>query len=155
MNRAKSFSLTATLAFVTVANCFAANPYIGTWRFNEAKSRMHAGVTKNNTVTYMEEGDKIKAITDGTDSDGRPNHSVWVGKFDGKVYPVTGNPHHNAERYRVINDHSAAIEGLQDGKVVWWGTITISKDGKTRTATLHSTDANGKKYTVKKVYDRV
>jgi hypothetical protein len=35
------------------------------------------------------------------------------------------------------------------------GTITISKDGKTRTATLHSHDADGKKYTVKKVYDRV
>jgi hypothetical protein len=137
------------------AHCFAANPHTGTWRFNEGKSKMHAGVTKNNTITYSEEGDKIKAIFDGTDSDGRPNHSVWVGKFDGRTYPVTGNPHHNAERYRVINDHIAAIEGLQDGKVVWWGTITISTDGKTRTATLHSHDANGKKYTVKKVYDRV
>ena len=27
--------------------------------------------------------------------------------------------------------------------------------GKTRTAMLHSHDANGKKYTVKKVYDRL
>jgi hypothetical protein len=116
---------------------------------------MHAGVTKNNTIIYSEQGDKIKATMDGTDSDGKPNHSVWVGKFDGRAYPVTGNPHHNAERYSVINDHTAAIEGLQDGKVVWWGTITISKDGKTRTATLHSHDANGKKYTVKKVYDKV
>ena len=60
MNRAKNFSLTATLVFVTAANCFAANPYIGTWRFNEAKSKMHAGVTKNNNVTYSDEGDKIK-----------------------------------------------------------------------------------------------
>jgi hypothetical protein len=54
----------------------------------------------------------------------------------------------------VINDHTAVIEGLQDGKVMWLGTITISKDGKTRTATLYSTDANEKKYTVKKIYDR-
>ena len=114
-----------------------------------------AGVTKNNIITYWEERGKIKSIADGTDSDGRLNHSVWVGKFDGKAYPVTGNPHHDAERYRVINDHSAAIEGLWGGKVLWWGTITISKDGKTRTAHLHSTDAKGKKFTVKKVYDRV
>jgi hypothetical protein len=84
----------------TAADCFAANPHIGTWRFNEAKSKMHAGVTKNNTVTYSEQGDKIKATTDGTDRDGKPIHSVWVGKFDGKVYPVKGNPYHNAERYR-------------------------------------------------------
>jgi len=145
----------ALMLLHTAADCFAADPHIGTWRFNEARSKMHAGVTKNNTITYSEEGDRIKATADGTDSDGKSNHSVWVGKFDGKVYPVTGNPHHNAERYSVINDHTAAIEGLQDGKMVWWGTITISKDGKTRTATLHSHDTNGKKYTVKKVYDRV
>jgi hypothetical protein len=121
MNRAKNFSLTATLVFVTAANCFAANPYIGTWRFNEAKSKMHAGVTKNNTVTYSEEGDKIKATADGTDSDGKLTHSVWVGKFDGKAYPVKGNPYHNAERYRMINDDTVGVEGLQGGKVMWWG----------------------------------
>lgn len=46
-------------------------------------------------------------------------------------------------------------QGLKNGKVMWWGTITISKDGKTRTAILHSTDAEGRKYTVEKVYDRV
>jgi hypothetical protein len=115
---------------------------------------MRPGVTKNSTVTYLEQGDKIKATADGTDRDSKPIHNAWVGKFDGKAYPVKGNPYHNAERYRVINDHTAVIEGLQDGKVMWLGTITISKDGKTRTATLYSTDANEKKYTVKKIYDR-
>src|SRR4029453_9673756 len=111
----------------TADDCLAANPHIGTWRFNEAKSKMHAGVTKNNTIIYSEQGDKIKATMDGTASVGKSNHTVWVGKFDGKAYPVTGNPHHNAERYSVINDHTAAIEGLQDGKMVCWGTISISK----------------------------
>jgi len=68
---------------------------------------------------------------------------------------VKGNPYHNAESYRGINDRTAVFEGLQDGKVMWWGTITISKDGKTRTAILHSTDAKWTKFTVKKVYDRI
>jgi hypothetical protein len=27
-----------------------------------------------------------------------------------------------------------AQQGIKDGKVMWWGTITVSKDGKTRTA---------------------
>jgi hypothetical protein len=144
-----------TLTVQTAADCFAANPHIGIWRFNEAKSTMHAGVTKNQTISYSEQGNRIKATADGTHRDGTRSISVWIGRFDGKAYPVTGNPHHNAERYSVINDHTAAIQGLQEGKVVWSGTITISKDGKTRTATLNSIDANGKKYTVKKVYDRV
>jgi hypothetical protein len=147
-------TLTLVLSLMAAALCFAANPYIGTWRFNEAKSKMHAGVTKNNTITYSEQGDRIKMTADGIHSEGTRSLSVWIGKFDGKAYPVTGNPHHDAERYSVINDHTAAIEGLQDGKVVWWGTITISEDGKTRTAILHSHDAQGKERTAKKVYDR-
>jgi len=155
MNTTRIATIAVTLAFMTAARCFAANPHIGTWKFNEAKSKMRPGVTKNSTITYSEHGDKIKATADATDGDGKPIRYVWVGKFDGKVYPVKGNPYHNAERYRAINDHTAFIQGLQDGKVMWCGTITISKDGKTRTATLHSTDAKAKKYTVKKVYDRV
>jgi len=66
---------------------------------------------------------------DGTNS-GKRIHGVWVGKFDGKAYPVKGNPYHDAEGMRVINDHTLFIQGLKDGKVMWWGTITISKDGK-------------------------
>ena len=68
----------------TSADCFAANPHIGTWRFNEAKSKMHAGVTKNNTITYSEQGGRIKATMDGIDSDGKPNHTVWVGNLMAK-----------------------------------------------------------------------
>jgi uncharacterized protein (DUF2147 family) len=155
MNTARIATVTVPLSLMMAAVCFAENPHIGTWKFNEAKSKMGPGVTKNSTMTYSEQGDKIKATADGTDADGKAIHGVWVGKFDGKAYSVKGNPYHNGESYRVINDHTLFIEGLKDGKVMWWGTITISKDGKTRTATLHSTDAKGKKLTVKKVYDRV
>jgi len=68
----------------TAADCFAANPHIGIWKFNEAKSKMHAGVTKNNTITYSEQGDRIKATADGTHSDGTRSLSVWVGKLMAK-----------------------------------------------------------------------
>ena len=67
---------------------------------------------------------------DGTNTEGKRIRGVWVGKFDGKAYPVKGNPYHDAEGMRVINDHTLFIQGLKDGKVMWWGTITISKDGK-------------------------
>lgn len=144
----------ALAVLYTAADCRAANPHIGTWRFNEVKSAMHSGVTKNNTITCSEQRDRIKITADGLHSNGTRTLSTWIGKFDGEIYPVTGNPHHDAERYRQISDHTAAIEGLQGGKVVWWGTVTISKDGKTRTAILYSHDANGKKFAVRKVYDR-
>jgi hypothetical protein len=146
-------TLTLALSFVATASCFAANPYIGTWKFNDAKSKMRPEVTRNSTITYAEQGDYIKVTTDGTNS-GKHIHSVWVGKFDGKAYPLNGSPFYNAAGMRFINERAVFIQGIKDGKVTWWGTITISNDGKTRTALLHSTDAKGKRLTVKKVYDR-
>ena len=138
----------------TAADCFAANPYIGTWKFNDVKSKMRAEVTRNSTITYAEQGDYIKVTMDGTNS-GKRIRGVWVGKFDGKAYPVKGNPYHDAEGMRLINGHTILIQGLKDRKVMWWGIITISKNGKTRTALLHSIDSHGKKQTVTKVYDKV
>ena len=104
----------------TAADCFAANPYIGTWKFNDAKSKMRPEVTRNSTITYAEQGDYIKVTMDGTNS-GKRIRGVWVGKFDGKAYPVKGNPYHDAEGMRLIDDHTLFIQGLKDRKVMWWG----------------------------------
>lgn len=142
------------LSFVTAASCFAANAHIGTWKLNEAKSKTPAGMGKNSTVVYSEEGDKIKVTVDGTGKDGKPTHSVWVGKFDGKAYPLKGNLPYNALGYRVINDRTNYIQALKDGKMMWSGTITVSKDGKSRTVNIHGTDANGKKFSGKSVYNK-
>ena len=117
----------------------------------KAKSKLPAGMGKNNTVVYTEEGDKIKVTVDGTDKDGKPTHSVWVGKFDGKAYPIKGNLAYNSVGYRVINDHTNAIQALKDGKILWSGTITVAKDGKSRTVTIRGTGANGKGGTVFKL----
>ena len=112
MNKATSSSLTAILMFVTAADCFAANPYIGTWKFNDAKSKMRPEVTRNSTITYAEQGDYIKVTMDGMNS-GKHIYGVWVGKFDGKAYPVKGNPYHDAEDMRLINDHTLFIQDLR------------------------------------------
>ena len=68
------------LSFVGSAACFAANPHMGTWKLNEAKSKLIPGMGKNMTVTYTEQKDKMKVTVDGVDKDGKPTHSVWVGK---------------------------------------------------------------------------
>ena len=84
------------LSFVAAAAGFAANPHLGTWKLNEAKSKLIPGMGKNMTVTYSEQKDKMKVTVDGVDKDGKPTHSVWVGKFDGKAYPVKGNLPYNS-----------------------------------------------------------
>jgi len=142
------------LSFVAAAACFAANPHVGTWKFNEAKSKIPAGMGKNMTVVYAEQKDKVKVTVDGVDKDGKPTHSVWVGKFDGKAYPVKGNLPYNSVAYKVVNDHSNDITTTKDGKVVWYGRITVAADGKSRTVTINGTGADGKKFKGNAVYDK-
>ncbi len=147
-------AVAVALSFMGAAACFAANPHIGTWKLNESKSKLPAGMGKNTTVVYEEQKDKIKVTVDGVDKDGKPTHSVWVGKFDGKAIPVKGNLPYNSVAYKVVNDHTNDITTWKDGKVVWSGRITVSKDGKSRTVTINGTDADGKKYSGKAVYDK-
>jgi len=154
MIKARIAVLAAALSFMAAAACFAASPQMGTWKLNEAKSKLVPGMAKNTTVTYAEQKDKIKITVDGVDKDGKPTHSVWVGKFDGKAYPVKGNLPYNSVAYRVVNDRTNDITAMKDGKIGWSGQITVAADGKSRTVTINGTDANGKKFKGKAVYDK-
>ena len=42
----------------------------------------------------------MKISQDATDKDGKPIHVEWTGKFDGKDYPVTGNPAVDTRSYK-------------------------------------------------------
>ena len=134
--------------------CFAANPHMGTWKLNEAKSKLHPGMGKNTMVTYAEQKDKIKVTVDGVNEDGTARHSVWLGKFDGKAYPTKGNMPADSFAYKVVNDRTNDITAMKNGKTAWTGTITVAKDGKSRTVIVNGTDEKGKKYTSKAVYDK-
>ena len=147
-------AVVTALSFAAIAACFAANPQMGTWKLNEAKSKVTPGMGKSMTVTYSEQGDKIKVTVDGVDKDGKPTHGVWLGKWDGKAYKSTGNLAWDSAAYKVVNDYTNDITTMKNGKVMWTGHITVAKDGKSRTVTVNGTDANGKKFTSKSVYDK-
>jgi hypothetical protein len=142
------------LSFISTAACFAANPHMGTWKLNEAKSKLIPGMGKNTTVTYTEQKDKIKVTINGVDKDGKPTHGVWIGKADGKAYPTKGNLRYNSVAYKVVNDRTYDLTAMKDGKLVWTGKSTVSTDGKSRTVTLNGTDEKGKKFKGKAVYDK-
>jgi hypothetical protein len=73
------------VCLAAAAVCFAADDaFSGTWKLNEAKSKMAAGTTKNTTVTYEVMGDTVKVTLDGVSADGKPTHDEWTGKYDGK-----------------------------------------------------------------------
>src|SRR5436853_4705170 len=154
MMKTRIAAVAMALSFMATTACFAASPQMGTWKLNEAKSKLVPGMGKNTTVTYAEQKDKIKITVDGVDKDGKPTHSVWVGKFDGKAYPVKGNLPYNFVAYRVVNDRTNDITAMKDGKVGWNGRITVAADGKSRTVTIKRTERQDKKVNGKAVYDK-
>ena len=150
----KAIGLTLTFCFLGWAACLAADPQMGTWKLNEAKSKMTPGTTKFNTVTFKNTLGNIKVTGDGADASGKPIHVEWSGKFDGKDYRVTGDPSADTRAYRKLNDRTVEVIVKKNGKVIVTGRSEVSADGKTRTSTVTGTNPKGKKFRNIAVYDK-
>lgn len=151
--RTRTIGWTLALCFVAVAVCFAGT-HMGTWKLNEAKSKLTAGTTRNHTVIYEAAGDKTKITVEGTDGAGKATHSEWTGKFDGTDYPVTGDANSDARTYKEVDAQTLEFSLKKDGKITATGRIVLSADGKSRTVTLSGTDAKGTKFSNSSVYDK-
>jgi len=145
---------TLVMLFVGLTICSAQNPSLGTWKLNEAKSKIPAGSPKNITVTYEAAGDSIKGTIDGVDGQGKPTHTEWTGKFDGKDYPVTGDPTSDTRAIKQIDDHHYQLTVKKTGKVTLTGKAVIAADGKSRTVTVSGMDSMGMKTEAVSVYDK-
>jgi hypothetical protein len=146
--------LSTALWLAAVAVAFAADPNVGSWKLNEAKSKIAAGAPKNQTVVYTAAGDSYKCVVDGVDGTGKAAHNEWTGKFDGKDYPVTGDPASDTRSLKLASPGHYVLSNGKDGKTIVTGTVEFSADNKTRTLTTHMTDAAGKKVTSIAVYER-
>jgi hypothetical protein len=136
------------------ALCFAADPQMGTWKLNEAKSKITPGTAKFTTVTFKDMFGNIKVTGDGIAANGKPVHVEWTGKFDGKNYPVTGDPASDARSFKKIDDRTLESTVWNHGKVIGTGRMVVSADGKSRTVARRGTDAKGKKFANTAVYNR-
>jgi hypothetical protein len=152
--KTRSILLAIAVCLLAVSFGFAQNPNMGTWKLNEAKSKIPAGTIKNTTVIYAAAGDSVKVTTDGSAGDGSPLHTEWTGMVDGKDYPLTGDPNADTRSYKKVDDHTLSLENKKGGKVSISGKVVISADGKTRTVTTSGTTAAGKKVTSTAVYDK-
>jgi len=153
--KARAGLLSFAILFAAAAVCVAAdNVHLGTWKLDEAKSKISAGAPKNTTVVYEAAGDSVKVIVDGVDADGKPSHNEWTGKFDGKDYPLTGDPTADTRSYKQIDPSTLELTNKKSGKVIVSGKITVSADGKTRTVSTKGMDTNGKKVATTAVYNK-
>jgi hypothetical protein len=150
----RTILLTLATLLAGAAVCLAADVNTGTWKLNEAKSKVAAGAPKNTMVVIAAAGDSMKVTVDGVAADGKPAHNEWTGKFDGKDYAITGDPAADTRAYKPVDDHTLALTEKKGGKATNTGRVVISADGKTRTVNVNGTDPTGKKVSITFVYDK-
>ena len=86
--------------------------------------------------------------------DGSPINSTYTAKYDGKEYPVTGQPWDTISFKRIdANTYTTEIKKA-GGKHHTTGRTVISKDGKTMTLTIKGVDAEGKPVSATIIYDK-
>ncbi len=152
--RTKTILMTLVACCAGTVVCLAAGPEMGKWKLNEAKSQIAAGAPKLTMVTYEAAGDSVKVTVDGVGAAGKPTHSTWTGKYDGKDYPLTGDTTADTRSYTKVDEHTLAITSKKGGKAVNSGRAVVAADGKTRKVTMSGTDSSGKKITSTSEYDK-
>lgn len=145
----------AIVAFAgTTAHAQSADPMLGTWKLNVAKSKT---TYKSGTTVIEAVGDAVKVTADLAAADGTAYHWTWTAKYGGPDAPVTGTtpygPGAVASLTRV-DPHTVKVVGKRDGKVILTQTIATSADGKTRTVTTKGTDAKGQSIDTVSLYDK-
>jgi hypothetical protein len=152
--KTKTLGLTLAICFLGGAACFAADPQMGTWKLNEAKSKIKPGTRKNTTVVYEAAGDKVKITADGIDAKGKATRSVWTGRFDGRDYPVVGDSTSDARSYKKKDDRTLQFNTMNHGRLIGSGRVVVAADGKSRVVFVSGTDPGGKPYKNVAVYDK-
>lgn len=150
----KHLTMLAMLALVAPTVLLAADARVGTWKFNPAKSKFDPGPAyKSRTVKVEAAGEGIKVAIDSVSADGKAVAYSYTAQYDGKDYPVTGNPDADMIAYKKIDDNNSEATTKKGGKVAQNITIAIAKDGKTMTVTAKGKNDKGP-FTNVAVYDR-
>ena len=141
-----------------------ADPIIGTWVLNVAKSTFSPGLApRSESRTYIMETEKtkltargvteprtyvsvrqeIKATSQGVDGYGQPLTREWTIVYDGRDRPMTGDSDVDMLSLTRIDALTSAFVQKRAGKVVSTGTQAISRDGKVMTVTTNGINAKG------------
>jgi hypothetical protein len=130
-----------TLALATVA--LAADPFIGTWKMNVAKSKIASQAPKSWTLKIEALDNGLKWTSDIVAADGTAAIGVWSGKYDGEDYANTLGGDYDAVAAKKINANTFDSVLKKEGKVVGSGRGVVSKNGKTLTITTKLKNAQG------------
>jgi hypothetical protein len=111
----------------------AESPFSGTWKLNTSKGHLIAPAMKSSTAQIDADQENFKLKQDFVDDKDQSSTATFEAKFDGKDYPVNGDPNIDSVSARRVNDRQLFVTFKKAGKVVATNSVSVSKDGKTTT----------------------
>ena len=145
------------LAAVIVVPVLAqADPQVGVWKLNVAKSKYSPGPVPTSATTTIEAAGKgTKVSVDQTMPDGSKRQWSVTADYDGKDMPVVGNnPDADTIARTRVNASTVRTVSKKAGKVTTTQTSAVSADGKTRTVTTKGVNAKGQTVNNVAIYER-
>ena len=136
------------------ATAFAADAVVGSWKLNVEKSKFSGAAPKSAARVYAESADGITLDQKIVGADGKEMSMHTTLKYDGKDYPVTGNPDGDSVSGKVINARTTNFKIKKSGKMVGSVHRVVSADGKTLTVHNKGTHTDGKAYDDTLVFDK-
>jgi hypothetical protein len=143
------------LLFAVSLQAQAPDPLIGKWELNVAKSAFKTGPQfKSSTREFEVVPNGLKYSGRNVNADGTASGSRWTAYFDGKDYPVTGDPSSDTISLKRVDRFNTEGTFKKGGKVTGHVTRVVSQDGKVWMLTVEGTDAQGKPYSSVLVFDK-
>jgi hypothetical protein len=144
-----------TIASAVMAAGIDADPVVGTWKLDLAKSTFGGGpALKSQIRTYSQSAKGTTLKMKSVSADGKETTTQTTYQVDGKDYPSSGNPDFDSLAGTRIDSNTTEFTLRRVGKSV--GTIrrTVSRDGQTLTLNFVITNANGVQLSQLTVFDK-
>jgi hypothetical protein len=141
----------ALFALPSLAAGQGADRLAGTWRLNVAQSKYAAAPPRSQTTTLHAMDGGIHEVVERVNADGTTTSWDVAAKYDGRDYPVKGDPSRDTVAMTKVDQNTVDIVNKKAGAVVSRMRIVVAPDGKSRTNTVM--DPSGKTTAVL-VFDR-
>jgi hypothetical protein len=132
-----------------------ADPVVGTWKLNLAKSTFGGGpALKSQIRTYSQTARAITLKMTTVNADGKETTTQTTYHVDGNNYPSMGNPDFDSLSGMQIDTNTTEFTLNRAGKPVGTLRRTVSKDGQTLTLNFVITNAHGVQLSQLTVFDK-
>jgi hypothetical protein len=146
------FALTASAAMLC-----AADPFVGTWKMNPAKSDYKQGAPpKEQIATITVEGGDMHVHVAAVTAEGKKTLVFYTIPYDGgmgKMFETS--PAYDGISGRHIGPNEREISRLKDGKVVFTARSVVSADGNSMSTFSKGVSPLGKPVDAHVIYDKV